>query len=77
MKKLVLAFVAGLVVSAGQVWADESAAEAQFKALDTDQNGVLTEEEAKQEPELVKVFRKLDTDQSGTLTQEEFKGFFA
>ncbi|WP_369600597.1 EF-hand domain-containing protein [Hahella sp. SMD15-11] len=78
MKSLVMAFVAGLVLTtATTVRADEAAVEAQFKALDADHNGVISAEEAAQEPNLVKVFKKLDTDQDGQLNPEEFKGFFA
>ncbi|RMF14457.1 MAG: calmodulin [Gammaproteobacteria bacterium] len=77
MKKLALAFAAGLAVSAAQVWADEAAVDTQFKALDADQNGVITEQEATQAPEVAKAFKKLDVNKDGQLTKEEFAGLFA
>ncbi|WP_369600598.1 EF-hand domain-containing protein [Hahella sp. SMD15-11] len=75
MKKLIVAFIAALAVNAVNVYAEESV-EAQFKALDTDNSGSISAEEAAAQPDLAAVFKELDTDGNGELSLEEFEAFF-
>src|ERR1700687_4166728 len=53
---------------------EEDTAE-EFMRLDTDHDGFISREDAKNWPELSRVFDKLDRDHDGRLCHDEFKSF--
>lgn len=44
-----------------------------FNQLDTDKNGLVSQEEAKTHPDLGVLFNELDADEDGQLSTQEFK----
>ena len=48
-----------------------------FNAIDSDQNGTLTKDEALKMPLLIKQWKALDVDANEEITVEEFKKFKA
>lgn len=65
-----LVFAAGL--AANVAVADDHARSKTFGQLDTDQNGVLSQNEAAEDYALLTQFRAADADQDGTLSRSEF-----
>ena len=59
------------------VLASSSAAYAavDFASFDADGDGAITMEEAKVNPQLVKIFDDLDTDGNGEISKEEFANY--
>jgi hypothetical protein len=72
MKKIT-AIAGGFVLATGMAFAGEGGDKAaSFEELDQNQDGVITQSEAAQNPELVAQFQQADTNQDGYLTPSEF-----
>jgi hypothetical protein len=70
MKKILLTAAVLLLPAMSIQAADESAT--LFNQLDTDQSGLLSQEEAKVHPELASLFSDLDIDKDNQLNLSEF-----
>ena len=46
-----------------------------FQSLDSDHDGFISREDAKNMPDLIRVFDKFDTDHDGRLSQMDFEAF--
>jgi len=78
MTQRVMNGMLGLLASlllAGTAWAADTSE--QFNALDTNQDGVLSVEEAQQDATLNEVWADVDTDQNGSIDPVEFSAFEA
>lgn len=53
----------------------EQGASAQFKSLDANSDGVISQDEAAKDPSLVDHWKSVDKDESGTVDQSEFSAF--
>jgi Ca2+-binding EF-hand superfamily protein len=56
--------------------ANDAAQSSAFKALDKDQNGSISTEEAQAAPVVARSFSSADKNHDGTLSREEFDGSF-
>lgn len=70
MKKIVYCVIS-LMLLASAAYAEENL----MTVLDTDQDGVISKEEAKPMPELAAQFEKLDVNKDGNIDAEELKAF--
>ncbi|MEM5528549.1 hypothetical protein WN093_06935 [Gammaproteobacteria bacterium AS21] len=74
MKKLLIVSAAALFIPAMAAYAGATEVAA-FNQLDTDKNGMISQQEAKAFPDLATIFSDLDVDQDSELTLAEFEAF--